>query len=91
MALPSTRELRQSEASAAPAAKPQGSSAAGTQQPPGSSPAEPQDQGALRPQPISAASRNLVVRWNERLVLEVPPDAEEDEVQVSLWVVTLRA
>lgn len=28
----------------------------------------------------SEASRNLDVRWNERLVLELPTDAEEDEV-----------
>ena len=83
MALPSTQEQRLSEASAAPPAKPQGSSAAGAQQPPGSGLAELQDQGDLRSQPISAASRNLDVRWNERLVLEVPPDAEEDEVQSS--------
>lgn len=28
----------------------------------------------------SEASQNLDVRWNERLVLELPTDAEEDEV-----------
>ncbi len=83
MALPSSQEQRPSEASVAPASMPQGSSAAGAQQPPDSCPAELQDQGNLHLQPSSAASRNLDVGWNERLVLEVPPDAEEDEVQSS--------
>ena len=31
--------------------------------------------------PSSTASQNLDVRWSERLVLEVPPDGEEDEVR----------
>ena len=39
------------------------------------------EQEAMLLDPSSTASHNLDVRWSERLVLEVPPDSEEDEVR----------
>jgi len=40
------------------------------------------EQVAMQLDPSSTALQNLDVRWSERLVLEVPPDSEEDEVSL---------
>ena len=66
------------EAGMAASASPQSSSAATPhQQGQESSRAEQDSKQSVY---SSEASQNLDVRWNERLVLELPTDAEEDEV-----------
>lgn len=61
--------------------------AGAAQQSSGAADAEQQDDSVSRIeqeskqlQQNSRASDNLDVRWSERLVLELPPDTEEDEV-----------
>ena len=72
-----------SEAGMAASASPQSSSAATPhQQGQESGRAGQAAQDSKQSVYSSEASQNLDVRWNERLVLELPTDAEEDEVMI---------
>lgn len=81
VSLPSEQGQPSSEAGMAASASPQNSNAAAPHQQGQESGRKGQaEQDSKQSVYSSEASRNLDVRWNERLVLELPTDAEEDEV-----------
>ena len=72
--------------------------AGAAQQSSGAADAEQQDNSVSRIeqesrqlQQGSRAADNLDVRWSERLVLELPPDTEEDEVKLDPLIIPIPA